>query len=266
MKEGINIFANLEDIKRRVPTIRSEIRRMEEDDKKAPGGELVCARNGKNYKWYLKGARGYEYLCKNKRDLAQKLAVKKYHNMRKKDLYAELDACEEYLRRSEYKGRNADKLLEHDEYMRLLGGNAISTKTELEIWKNAEYERNTNYPEKLNVKGTQGKLLRSKSEAIIDRILYNAGIPFHYEEKLVLKNTFFYPDFTIRHPRTGAVYYWEHFGMRDNQDYINNSCIKLRTYCENGIVPSVNLILTYETMEHPLGIDDVEWLVSRYFM
>lgn len=150
--------------------------------------------------------------------------------------------------------------------MRLLGGNAISTKTELEIWKNAEYERNTNYPEKLNVKGTQGKLLRSKSEAIIDRILYNAGIPFHYEEKLVLKNTFFYPDFTIRHPRTGAVYYWEHFGMMDNQDYINNSCIKLRTYCENGIVPSVNLILTYETLEHPLGIDDVEWLVSRYFM
>lgn len=124
--------------------------------------------------------------------------------------------------------------------MILLGGNAISTKTELEIWKNAEYERNTNYPEKLNVKGTQ--------------------------EKLVLKNTFFYPDFTIRHPRTGAVYYWEHFGMMDNQDYINNSCIKLRTYCENGIVPSVNLILTYETMEHPLGIDDVEWLVSRYFM
>ena len=240
MKEGISIFANLEDIKRRVPTIRSEIRRMEDDDKKAPDGELVCARNGKNYKWYLKGARGYEYLRKNKRDLAQKLAVKKYHNMRKKDLSAELDACEEYLRRSEYKGRNADKLLEHDEYMRLLGGNAISTKTELEIWKNAEYERNTNYPEKLNVKGTQ--------------------------EKLVLKNTFFYPDFTIRHPRTGAVYYWEHFGMMDNQDYINNSCIKLRTYCENGIVPSVNLILTYETMEHPLGIDDVEWLVSRYFM
>ncbi len=49
MKEGISIFANLEDIKRRVHTIRSEIRRMEEDDKKAPDGELVCARNGKNY-------------------------------------------------------------------------------------------------------------------------------------------------------------------------------------------------------------------------
>ena len=43
------------------------------------------------------------------------------------------------------------------------------------------------------------KMLRSKSEAIIDRMLYQNKIPFHYEEKLVLDGIILYPDFVIRH-------------------------------------------------------------------
>ena len=64
----------------------------------------------------------------------------------------------------------------------------------------------------LVVKGTLGKMLRSKSEAIIDRLLYQNKIPFHYEEKLVLGGITIYPDFVIRHPVTGEYYYWNILG------------------------------------------------------
>ena len=37
-------------------------------------------------------------------------------------------------------------------------------------------------------------------------------------------------------------------------------------YCENGIIPGINLILTYETKENPLSIDQVEKIVKEYFL
>jgi hypothetical protein len=75
-----------------------------------------------------------------------------------------------------------------------------------------------------------------------------------------------YPDFTTRHPKTGQVYYWEHFGLMDQPEYINRACQKIKMYCENGIIPGINLILTYETKENPLSIDQVEKIVKEYFL
>ena len=81
-----------------------------------------------------------------------------------------------------------EKMLDNVEYSRLLGGRRLSIKRDLEDWINEKYEKNRSYPENLIVKGTQGKYLRSKSEAIIDRILYTNGIPFRYEDQLILEN------------------------------------------------------------------------------
>ena len=106
--------------------------------------------------------------------------------------------------------------------------------------------------------GTQGKKLRSKSEVIIDMLLYKYQIPFHYEERLVLNGFEMYPDFTIRHPMTGETMYWEHFGLMDNEIYRNNVYQKMKRYCENGIIPSINLIATYETNDHQLNIEYID--------
>jgi hypothetical protein len=43
-----------------------------------------------------------------------------------------------------------------------------------------------------------------------------------------IQNVSIYPDFTIRHPVTGEVYYWEHFGMMDNENYAHNVYSKLQ--------------------------------------
>ena len=86
---------------------------------------------------------------------------------------------------------------------------------ELAEWQSASYEKNPNHPENLKIQSISGNWVRSKSEALIDMILYVNKIPFRYECGLQLGSRLMYPDFTIRHPKTGEFYYWEHFGLMD---------------------------------------------------
>jgi len=89
-------------------------------------------------------------------------------------------------------------------------------------------------------------------------------IPFRYESQLLLNNIPFYPDFTIRHPQTGEFIYWEHFGMIDDPTYSQNAFSKLQFFISNEIIPSVNLIATYETRKHPLTSDMVEQQIQLF--
>lgn len=260
------MFANYTQIKRRIDYIEDELKRIENMEREWPSGELICAKNNKKYKWYLRSENQSIYLPKKEKQLAQKLAAKKYYQLRKKDLQRELSACRMYLGRADNSQSAIERMMQNAEYERLLGRHFNSMDTELAQWTNAEYERNGSHAENLIVQGTGGKFVRSKSEAIIDRTLYYFGVPFRYEDKLILGNSIFYPDFTIRHPKTGRFFYWEHFGIMDNPEYANRACQKIKSYCECGIIPSVNLILTYETKEYPLAIERVERLVKEYFL
>lgn len=53
--------------------------------------------------------------------------------------------------------------------------------------------------------------------------------------------------------------------MMDNPDYCNHACDKIKLYCQHGIIPSVNLILTYETKQYPLSAEKVEMILQEYF-
>ena len=57
--------------------------------------------------------------------------------------------------------------------------------------------------------------VRSKSEAFIASSLSDKGIPFRYECAAKIAGTVIYPDFTIRHPLSGKLCLWEHFGLID---------------------------------------------------
>lgn len=106
----------------------------------------------------------------------------------------------------------------------------------------------------------------SKEELIIDQLLFVYQIPYRYECKLVIGDVTLYPDFTIIHPKTGKMFYWEHFGMMDNQKYSQKAFSKLEIYCENGIIPSINLITTFETTDFPLDAVKVENIIKQYFV
>lgn len=52
----------------------------------------------------------------------------------------------------------------------------------------------------------------------------------------------------------------------DNSEYSKNAYSKLQLYTNHGIVPSIQLITTYETKEHPLTADTIEKIVEDYFL
>lgn len=55
--------------------------------------------------------------------------------------------------------------------------------------------------------------------------------------------------------------------MLDDPKYVSESvCRKIKLYSDNGIIPSVNMIFTFETKSHPLSIETVEQIIREYFL
>ena len=231
-----------------------------------PQGKLICTKNGTRYKWYINNKGELKYLPKKKNKLAEKLALKRYFEVKLNELQIKLSASEAYLNKLSLIKYSEERLLSHPEFSRLLSHHFMSANKELLEWQNAPYASNPKFTDQLQCKGTSGKMLRSKSEVIIDMMLYSYKIPFRYESKLTLKGIDYYPDFTIRHPRTKEFYYWEHFGMMDNPIYSKKAFEKMQAYCQNGIIPSVNFITTFETKDHPLDATEVEKIIEKYFL
>ena len=112
-------------------------------------------------------------------------------------------------------------------------------------------------------------MVRSKSEVIIADRLYNAGIPYHYEQRLDLEDEHFntikyYPDFTILNKRTREIYYWEHLGNLGDPDYCFKNLTKLEHYSDNEILLGKNLILTFESQNKPLYTANVDRLIKEF--
>ena len=161
---------------------------------------------------------------------------------------------------------SVDNMLTDPRYADLLSPHFNVISEELLSWINSPYETNDNYLDQRTFKTTSGISVRSKSEVIIATYLHLNKIPFRYECALELGGVTYYPDFTIRHPDTGQYFYWEHFGIMDNPEYSAKTFTKLARYNDYGIIPSVNLLTTYETLEHPLDVTIVEMLIKHYFL
>lgn len=54
--------------------------------------------------------------------------------------------------------------------------------------------------------------------------------------------------------------------MMDSTAYSQNAFNKLQIYACYGILPTINLITTYETKEHPLNAQTVQQLITHYFL
>ena len=252
--------------------MRSESQRLEEQInslqsklKDYPTGKIFCTHNGTHYKWYHSNGSSQVYIPKANRQFAETLAAKKYLSLQYEDLVHEKRAIDYYLRH--HVAPKAEHMLaEMPEYQELLSPYFKIQSQELQDWMNSPYDYNTKYPEMRTIRTSSGNLVRSKSEALIDMALYKNNIPFRYECALQLNDSTIYPDFTIRHPHTGKLYYWEHFGKMDDPRYSKNVGSKLQLYIDNKIIPGIQLITTYETMEHPLCSDILENIIKEYFL
>jgi len=245
----------------------NQIKQIQNQINHLPEGKLICSKNGNRYKWYQSDSNTKTYIPKSNRKLAEKLAAKKYLSLRLDELKKEKTAIQFYLRHHKDIEKKSEYLLtQSSEYQNLLSPYFKPTSQELTEWMESPYEQNPAYPDQLVHNGFTGKMLRSKSEVLIELQLYTNQIPYRYEAKLILKDSIVYPDFTIRHPETGEIYYWEHFGMMDNPAYVKKTCEKIEKYALSDIIPSLNLITTYETKEHPLTSDLIQKIVEYYFL
>ena len=246
--------------------IKGKISKLEQQVANLPEGKFIFSNNGKYHRWYHSDGHHSVTIPKSNKKLAEQLAYKRFLNMQLKHLKQELSSINFYLRHHDTSTTQKElDFVNTPGIQELISPYFQSPSKQLSDWANASYEQNTSFPEGLVHKTLSGKLVRSKSESMIDMILSQYQLAFRYEPKLILGEIVVYPDFVIRHPQTGELFYWEHFGKLDDPKYVVRMNEKLQVYISHGIIPSVNLILTFETSKHPLTIDKIERLVEEYF-
>ena len=242
--------------------IARKIEELQRKIRSYPEGKLICAGNGKYVKWYISYGNNRTYIKKKDRTLAEKMAAKKYLTAVLIELDAEKKAIESYLK---HHRTETSHLLETPGYQELLVPFFKSFEQSAWEWMNEPYEKNEAFPTALIHQTVVGIKVRSKSESMIVKVLAEHGIAFRYEWRLDFGEGSAYPDFTIMHPVTGKLYYWEHFGMMNKREYRNRAVNKIQNYSYNGIIPGIQLIMTFETEDAPLTYEKIEWIIKMYF-
>ena len=255
-----HLEAEYQRVTKKLTETQNELRQM-------PGGQLSCQKSGNYFKYYQCEKDSKTYLSTSDMSTIQQLAYKKYLVALEEDLEKEKKELEHFLNfLKKNPSKSAQILHENSRYAPLISPYLLPLSTELRQWAAASFPTNPSHPEGLVIKTNAGITVRSKSESMITSLLFQYKIPFRYECQLSLPQLNLYPDFTIRHPKTGDFYYWEHFGLMDDPAYLRNFSSKLQLYVQNGFIPSCQLITTYETKEHPIDLDYVDNLIHFYFL
>ena len=261
-------FLLYQKICREYERLQGEILCLQSEIDQLPKGNLIVAKNGtRYYKWYVVDENGKKFLPKKEHYTAEKLARKKYLLLQMKKLSKECKALEFYLKHHDERVKEEEQeLLANPEFQKLVEGWYRPINQRQIEWMKDSFKCNTYHPENLKYRTRSGMRVRSKSELLIAMVLSKYGIAYRYECALWLGDRYIYPDFTILHPKTGEVFYWEHFGRMDDEAYSTKTFEKLQLYNSNGIIPTINLITTYETEAYPLDEARVENLVRFYFL
>lgn len=250
--------------KEAIERIENQISEIDSVLSELPEGRLICARNGKYYKWFVNCKRKQAYIPKECKELAEQLAYKRYLEDLRLDLKDELRNLQFQIKIEGRKYRHIE-LLKKDGFYELLQ-KQIGLSDELKAWQEESYVKNPYYENELKIKVHDDLFVRSKSEAMIAMMLIQYKIPFRYECEMHVSNKSIYPDFTILHPKTKKIVYWEHFGMTDNYKYCRDNYNKLMDYFSQDVWLGDNLILTSETRNRPLDYETIENRIKEFFL
>ena len=246
--------------KNKINSINRELSQIDKQLSELPSGELKVYSNNGSYRWYYVNGKAREYLPRSEKQLAQRLARKKYLNLRKAALLENIRNIEDRALERTNAIEKFQAFIKDAAYFELLTDRE-ATKEDTP-WQSQEYNTNPFYPEQLTVPCPSGHFVRSKSEVFIDMVLCKHGIPFRYESELVIGNRKYYPDFTLFNLETNELIYWEHFGKMDDVEYAKSAFNKMKIYYEAGLIPGKNLILTFESKEVPFSYDGAEAAIN----
>ena len=143
-------------------------------------------------------------------------------------------------------------------------------ETYARLWQNYQYESGNFEDGAPEFYSERGERVRSKSEMILADRYLRMGIPYRYECPLTLydgnRPYTIHPDFTVLNKRTRQVFYHEHLGRMDDENYVNKNLWRLELYQRNGIYAGENLLLTHETQKRPLDVKLFERMAERYLL
>lgn len=245
--------------------ICDEINRLENAVAKMPEGNFNCICSQGRYLWYRNYPKKSRILIKKSdKELAAQLALKKYYEYRLIDLYERRDGILKFQKKYTLRNRANNYANKSPEIARLIKEAYYADHPVAKEWMEEDYPSTAGHAESLIVKTTAGHMVRSKSEAMIADCLLQEGIPYRYENDIYLSNRKITPDFTVLRMRDMREVLWDHFGLLDDYEYRGNAIWKLGLYSENGYYPGKNLILTYETKEHPFSFQDARQTINEY--
>ena len=266
-------------LEKRLTELKVLLERAKRSVKTTPQGHLRISQKGNSIEYYHitspDDSRG-KYIPLSKQNFARQLAQKDYEEKAIKLIEEELKASQRYLKQVGHIAKQTEL------YSKMtLARQALITPFTLteaqyaEQWQSVTWTGHPFFEESPVYTTARGERVRSKSEVLIADALTRHNIPYRYEYPLTLhaadkagsKTTLtFYPDFLCLNKRTRAEFYWEHFGIMDSPEYVNNATNKLRIYAENKIFPGKNLILTMETKEEPLTPHQLELIIEEYLL
>ena len=256
-----------------------EINDIQEQLKSLPKGKLSFYQSGKYIRWVHIINNQKVPIPKKERDFAHQILLQEYLSNKLSDLYFERSQLQECLRLlasqqsfecSFWKKKHINTFWNSDtsrssNFNINESSMSLTSEQSISAWNDFPYIKNNNHPEQLIYPSISGNKLRSKSEVIIDQTMYFNKIDYRYECRICLDGIDLYPDF-IALSSTNQLIIWEHLGMMDEPNYVNNAIHKINLYIRNGYIPGINLILTSETNQIPLNPLLVNDLVQRFLL
>lgn len=236
--------------------INSSIKKLSNQLEALPNDSLHFQRNGKYTKFYLYKNGSKTILPASSSELIRFLIKRKFYEFQLEDLMLEKNLLEKYLQKQSQLNSKYDKFINRPQIHELLLSSLYNSGTN-SIFEDKPIS-SPPHPDTLKYKSKSGNVLRSKSERLIDQFFFQNNLQYRYEYPLELNGTTLHPDFSIIRNSDNKLIICEHFGMMDNTSYSQNAIHKLGLYIENGHIPNINLITTYETAASPLDSQQLE--------
>jgi len=255
-------------LKEELKTLEVIIAKTEKSLKMAPEGMLRVSQSNNSIQYYLrenKDDKNGKYIKNKDRKLAVALAQKEYDlkllaiaKSQRNQLLRFLNGYEPMKMEQMYNGLSKAK-------QELIATYSLTQEQYIEQWLDRPSCCKPFLAGAVEIYTEKGERVRSKSEKILADKFYMMGIPYLYETSLYLQGFgVVYPDFLLLNRWTRKEFYWEHLGRMDDSEYSKKAIVKIEEYQRNGIIQGKNLIVTYETKEHPLNIKNVEMLIDAF--
>ena len=254
----------LQELNKRKQQLESHISKCRLFLRNAPEGYLRPSLQGKRICFYRKRDKSDKQgVYTNEKTLIARLAKKEYAERVLEAAKEELKALERLIKIEKEQPVVRAFTGMHPAKQELIRPLEITMKERIRQFMEVEFTPHGFKPGSHAVVVDGNHLVRSAAEYRIETALKEAGIPYRYEPDYLTEDGMrLRPDFMMMNPRTGQVFYWEHFGMIEKQDYRDRMLNNLSSYELSGLFPGNGLIATFDDGTHPLSRETIRRIID----